>query len=158
MQIWEAILAEKIDLLELLAYVAYAADPRPAPNARMPGPGRSNGNTTIKPASLLNDVLGHHVDTGVEDLDLRLRYGAYAQGAEALRGVERNVDSFFRFKKHLYSSIIHKRLCAARPQTPVWRSRVVCAFRCIVAWQRFKAASRPANDPGVAEARLRRVT
>ena len=118
MQIWEAILAEKIDLFDMLAYVAYAADPRPAPNARMPGPGRSNGNTTIKPASLLNDVLGHHVDTGVEDLDLRLRYGAYAQGAEALRGVERTVDSFFRFKKHLYSSIIHKRLCAARPQTP----------------------------------------
>ncbi len=91
MQIREAILAEKSDLFDVLAYIAYAADPKTRVERAQAGAEAVEREYDEKLAAFLNYVLGHYVETGVEDLDrsklpdyLRLRYGTYGQGAKAL--------------------------------------------------------------------------
>ncbi len=110
MQICEAILAEKSDLFDVLAYIAYATDPKTRAERARAGAEAVEREYDEKLAAFLNYVLGQYVDTGAEDLDrsklpdyLRLHYGTYGQGAKALGGVERVVDSFVGFQKHLYS-------------------------------------------------------
>jgi type I restriction enzyme, R subunit len=62
-----------------------------------------------KLAAFLNYVLGQYVQSGVEDLGrsklpdyLSLKFGTFAEGAQALGGVDAVIQSYVGFQKHLY--------------------------------------------------------
>ena len=110
MQIRQAIMAEQSDLFDVLAHIAYAADPKTRRERAQAGTTAINAEYDGKLAAFLNFVLGQYVDTGAEDLDrsrlpdyLKLKYGNPAEGAKALGGVDRVVGSFVGFQRHLYS-------------------------------------------------------
>ena len=110
MQIRQAILAEKSDLFDVLAHIAYATDPKTRTERAEAGTIAVNATYDAKLAAFLTFVLGQYVDTGAEDLDrsrlpdyLKLKYGNPAEGAKALGGVEQVIGSFVGFQKYLYS-------------------------------------------------------
>jgi type I restriction enzyme, R subunit len=110
MQIRQAILAEKSDLFDVLAHIAYATDPKTREERAGAGVVAVNAAYDAKLAAFLSFVLGQYVETGAEDLDrsrlpdyLKLKFGNPAEGARALGGVDRVLDSFIGFQRHLYS-------------------------------------------------------
>jgi type I restriction enzyme, R subunit len=111
MQIRTAIMAEKSDLFDVLAYIAYSSEPMTRAERAESGEEVIAHEYDEKLAAFLNYVLRQYVNTGVEDLDrsklpdyLKIKYGAYAQGAQELGGAEAVVGAFVGFQKHLYSA------------------------------------------------------
>ena len=109
-QIRRAILADKSDLFDVLAHIAYAMEPKTRMERAEAGAAAINAQYDPKLAAFLNFVLGQYVDTGTDDLDrgrlleyLKLKFGNPAEGAKALGGTNRVSGSFVEFQKHLYS-------------------------------------------------------
>ncbi len=102
--------AEKSDLFDVLAYVAYALPPltreERAARARVAITGRFNG----KQQAFLDFVLGHYVGVGVAELDqdkltplLRLKYADSISDAVADLGKPEDISKVFvGFQKYLY--------------------------------------------------------
>jgi type I restriction enzyme, R subunit len=112
MQIRAAIMAEKSDLFDVLAYVAYASEPMTREARAEQGTVEIGLAYDEKLAAFLNYVLGQYVETGVEDLDrsklpdyLKIKFGTFAEGARELGGAEVVAGAFVGFQKHLYSSV-----------------------------------------------------
>lgn len=112
MQIRTAILAEKSDLFDVLAYVAYASEPMTRAERVSMGAEEIGQAYDDKLAAFLNYVLGQYVETGVEDLDrskppdyLEIKFGSFADGARELGGAEAVAGAFLGFQKHLYAPV-----------------------------------------------------
>lgn len=109
-EIQKIIEAEKSDLFDVLAYVAYAMPPVTrevrANNAKV----YINSHFTTKQQSFLDFVLQHYVEVGVEELDqeklsplLRLKYGDSLADAVADLGKPEEIGAAFSgFQKALY--------------------------------------------------------
>jgi type I restriction enzyme, R subunit len=106
----ELIEAEKSDLFDVLAYVAYALPPVTrmvrADHARV----YINSNFNAKQQAFLDFVLQHYVTEGVEELDqqkltplLRLKYGAIQDAVADLGQPEEIGKTFAGFQKYLYA-------------------------------------------------------
>jgi type I restriction enzyme R subunit len=103
--------AEKSDLFDVLAHVAYAIDPQTrevrAANAKI----YINTQFSLKQQAFLDFVLSHYVSVGVEELDqekltplLRLRYHNSIADAVADLGQPEVIGSMFTgFQKYLYT-------------------------------------------------------
>ncbi len=109
-QIRQAIMADKSDLFDVLAHIAYATEPKTRLERAETGAAAINAQYDPKLAAFLNFVLGQYVETGTDDLDrgrlrdyLKLKFGNPAEGAKALGGTDRVSGSFVEFQKHLYS-------------------------------------------------------
>ena len=104
--------AEKSDLFDVLAYVAYAMPPITrevrAANARV----HINSQFTAKQQAFLDFVLSHYVSVGVEELDqekltplLRLKYHDSILDAVADLGEPDQIGKTFSgFQKYLYTA------------------------------------------------------
>lgn len=101
--------AEKSDLFDVLAYVAYALPPL----TRQERAGRAKiaieGQFNNKQQAFLDFVLSHYVGVGVEELDqeklsqlLRLKYGAIADAIADLGKPNEINEVFVGFQKYLY--------------------------------------------------------
>jgi type I restriction enzyme, R subunit len=106
----KAILAEKSDIFDVLAYVAFSADPKTRAERAEAGRAAIAGQYDAKLTAFLNFVLGQYVQTGAEDLDrvklpefLRLKFGSQSEGANALGGVKQVAQTFVDFQRHLYN-------------------------------------------------------
>jgi type I restriction enzyme R subunit len=109
-EIQKIIEAEKSDLFDVLAYVAYAVAPLTrevrAANAKI----YINSEFTTKQQAFLDFVLQHYVEVGVEELDqekltplLRLKYHNSISDAVADLGDPEQISRVFTgFQKHLY--------------------------------------------------------
>jgi type I restriction enzyme R subunit len=112
-EIQRIIEAEKSDLFDVLAYVAYAAAPLTrevrAANARV----YINSRFTTKQQAFLDFVLHHYVEVGVEELDqekltplLRLKYRDSLADAIADLGKPEEIgQAFAGFQKYLYERV-----------------------------------------------------
>jgi len=112
-EIQRIIEAEKSDLFDVLAYVAYAAAPLTrevrAANARV----YINSRFTTKQQAFLDFVLSHYVEVGVEELDqekltplLRLKYRDSLADAIADLGKPEEIgQAFAGFQKYLYERV-----------------------------------------------------
>lgn len=112
-EIQRIIEAEKSDLFDVLAYVAYAAAPLTrevrAANARV----YINSQFTTKQQAFLDFVLSHYVEVGVEELDqekltplLRLKYRDSLADAVADLGKPEEIgQAFAGFQKYLYEKV-----------------------------------------------------
>jgi type I restriction enzyme R subunit len=112
-EIQRIIEAEKSDLFDVLAYVAYAAAPLTrevrAANARV----YINSQFTTKQQAFLDFVLQHYVEVGVEELDqekltplLRLKYrDSLADAVADLGRPEEIGQAFAGFQKYLYERV-----------------------------------------------------
>ena len=109
MEMQRIIEAEKSDLYDVLAHVAYAVSPVTrevrAGNARA----ELNGRFSDKQKAFLEFVLSHYVSVGVEELDqekltplLRLKYGAVHDALAELGRAEEVGRMFSGFQKYLY--------------------------------------------------------
>jgi type I restriction enzyme R subunit len=101
--------AEKSDLFDVLAYVAFASDPisreKRAEAARV----AAAGELTDKQQAFIDFVLAQYVKQGVEELDqeklsplLRLRYKALNDAFTELGKPEQIRQVFIGFQRHLY--------------------------------------------------------
>jgi type I restriction enzyme R subunit len=109
-EIQKIIEAEKSDLFDVLAFVAYAMAPLTrevrAANAKV----YINSQFTTKQGAFLDFVLSHYVEVGVEELDqeklsplLRLKYGDSLSDAIADLGDPEEIgQTFAGFQKYLY--------------------------------------------------------
>ena len=105
--------AEKSDLFDVLAYVAYAMPPVTravrADHARV----HINSRFNAKQQTFLEFVLQHYVTEGVEELEqsklnplLRLKYGAIQDAVADLGGQPEEITKVFAgFQKYLYASV-----------------------------------------------------
>ena len=112
-EIQRIIEAERSDLFDVLAYVAYAAAPLTrevrAANARV----YINSRFTTKQQAFLDFVLSHYVEVGVEELDqekltplLRLKYRDSLADAVADLGKPEEIgQAFAGFQKYLYERV-----------------------------------------------------
>ena len=102
--------AENSDLFDVLAYVAFAADPVTRAERAASAKVASADGLTDKQEAFLDFVLGQYVQQGVEELDteklsplLRLRYKNAIADAFAELGQPDQVRSLFvGFQRHLY--------------------------------------------------------
>ena len=102
--------AENSDLFDVLAYVAFAADPMTRAERAASAKAASTDGLTDKQQAFLDFVLGQYVQQGVEELDteklsplLRLRYKNAIADALAELGQPDQVRSLFvGFQRHLY--------------------------------------------------------
>jgi type I restriction enzyme R subunit len=108
-QIQDCIDAEKSDLFDVLAYIAYATTPKTREVRAAIGRAVVSSSYDDKLAVFLNFVLGQYVETGVEDLDrdklsdyLTIRFGSPVEGANALGGIDKAIESYIGFQAHLY--------------------------------------------------------
>jgi type I restriction enzyme R subunit len=108
-QIQDCIQAENSDLYDVLAYIAYATIPKTREVRADIGRAVVNSNYDEKLAEFLNYVLGQYVETGVEDLGrdklsdyLTIKFGSPVEGAKALGGIEKAIESYIGFQAHLY--------------------------------------------------------
>jgi type I restriction enzyme R subunit len=112
-EIQKIIEAEKSDLFDVLAYVAYAVAPLTrevrAANAKV----YINSQFTTKQGAFLDFVLSHYVEVGVEELDqeklsplLKLKYGdSLADAIDDLGQPEEIGQTFAGFQRYLYESV-----------------------------------------------------
>ena len=112
-EIQKIIEAEKSDLFDVLAFVAYAVAPLTrevrAANAKV----YINSQFTTKQGAFLDFVLSHYVEVGVEELDqeklsplLRLKYGDSLSDAIADLGEPEEIgQTFAGFQKYLYEAV-----------------------------------------------------
>ena len=108
-QIREAIFAEKSDLFDVLAYIAYSQPPITRQDRAEAGSIKVSAEFDEKLAVFLEYILNQYVKTGVEDLDrsklsdyLTVQFGSPRAGIEHLGGMDIVLDSFIEFQKHLY--------------------------------------------------------
>ena len=108
-QIREAIFAEKSDLFDVLAYIAYSQPPITRQERADAGTIKVSTEYDERLAVFLEYVLNQYVKTGVEDLDrsklsdyLTVQFGSPRAGIEHLGGMDTVLDSFIGFQKHLY--------------------------------------------------------
>ena len=109
-EIRSAILAEKSDLFDVLAYIAFASEPKTRADRAEAGSVAVRSEYDGKLAVFLDYVLGQYEQTGSEGLDrshladyLRLKYGSPTDGARSLGGADRVEKSFVGFQKHIYN-------------------------------------------------------
>ena len=101
--------AEKSDLYDVLAYIAFALSPitrEERVNMHRP---QIFSHYDPKLQTFLDFVLSQYVKEGVGELDqaklphlLELKYGAVSDAAAQLGGVARIRDAFIGFQRHLY--------------------------------------------------------
>ena len=108
-QIRAAIMAEKSDLFDVLAHIAYAVEPKTRAQRAEQGETAIKFSYNPKLAAFLHYVLGQYVDADADGLDrahlpdyLKLQYGTFADGARALGGADVVAKSFAGFQKFLY--------------------------------------------------------
>jgi type I restriction enzyme R subunit len=104
--------AERSDLFDVLAYVAYALPPLTREERAARARVAMDGQFSNKQRTFLEFVLGHYVDAGVDELDteklsplLRLRYGDSI--ADAIRDLGRPEEisrAFVGFQRYLYAT------------------------------------------------------
>ena len=108
--------AEKSDLFDVLAYVAYALPPLNREERAERAKVAINGNFSEKQRAFLDFVLAHYVSVGVEELDqekltplLRLRYHNSISDALADLGRAEEIGQVFAgFQKYLYEPQVVK--------------------------------------------------
>lgn len=110
-EIRRMIAAEKSDIFDVLAYIAFALAPitrEARVAARRP---HIVPHYDEKLQAFLDFVLAQYVSEGVGELDqaklpqlLALKYHAVGDAAEALGGVPRIRDAFVGFQRHLYGA------------------------------------------------------
>lgn len=108
-QIQDCIDAEKSDLFDVLAYIAYETIPITREDRATIGRVVVSSTYDEKLAAFLDYVLGQYVESGVEDLDrdklsdyLTIKFGSPVDGASALGGIEKAIESYIGFQAHLY--------------------------------------------------------
>lgn len=101
--------AEKSDIYDVLAYVAYAAPPQTRELRAAHAKAVIESKFTDKQQAFLDFVLTHYVQSGVEELDraklktlLNLRYGAISDAILQLGPAEEISKMFVGFQKYLY--------------------------------------------------------
>jgi type I restriction enzyme R subunit len=101
--------AEKSDLFDVLAYVAYALPPVTREERATRAKATIGARFTPKQQAFLDFVLGHYVEVGVEELDrtklaslLSLKYGAISDAVLNLGAPEEISQVFVGFQKFLY--------------------------------------------------------
>jgi type I restriction enzyme R subunit len=107
------IAAEKSDLFDVLAYVAYARDPLTREARAKAARGAAAGEFTDKQQAFIDFVLAQYVKQGVDELDqeklsplLRLRYKALNDAFAELGKPEQVRQVFVGFQRHLYGVCI----------------------------------------------------
>ncbi|MBC2734170.1 MAG: DEAD/DEAH box helicase family protein [Desulfobacteraceae bacterium] len=115
-EVRELINAEKSDLFDVLAYIAFASDPVTREERVNSHRGRIFERYGDKQQQFLSFVLDHYVAQGVEELDqeklpdlLTLKYQSLGDAVAELGSVADIRDVFIGFQEHLYS----------RPSEPV---------------------------------------
>ena len=107
--------AEKSDLFDVLAHVAYALPPLTREERAADAQGRRSAPTSIrKQQAFLDFVLSHYVNVGVEELDqekltplLRLKYHNSIADAVADLGRPEEIGAVFAgFQKYLYQPAV----------------------------------------------------
>ena len=108
-QIQDCIRAENSDLYDVLAYIAYSKEPITREERAERGKAVVTSTYEEKLSAFLEYVLGQYVETGVEDLDreklsdyLTIKFGSQVAGVTELGGVEKVIDSYIGFQRHLY--------------------------------------------------------
>ena len=101
--------AEKSDLFDVLAYVAFASDPLSRQARAEAAKTASVGEFTDKQQTFIDFVLAQYVKQGVDELDaeklsplLRLRYKALNDAFAELGKPEQVRTLFVGFQRHLY--------------------------------------------------------
>ena len=105
--------AEKSDIFDVLAYIAFAQVPISRQERVEQHRETIFSEYDEKLQSFLDFVLSQYVQEGVGELDkeklphlLELKYRAVSDAAEELGGVSRIRDAFLGFQKNLYSAIV----------------------------------------------------
>lgn len=103
--------AEKSDLFDVLAYIAYASNPVTRESRAVSGRGKVISEYEGKLAAFLEFVLDAYVSDGIGELDrkklpdlLELKYRSATEGAAELGGPEVVAKAFVSFQRHLYTS------------------------------------------------------
>jgi type I restriction enzyme R subunit len=104
--------AEKSDIFDVLAYVAYALPPLTREERAARAKAAINGQVSSKQQAFLEFVLGHYVGSGVDELDteklgplLRLKYGDSITDAIRDLGKPEEINRVFvGFQKYLYTA------------------------------------------------------
>jgi type I restriction enzyme R subunit len=101
--------AEKSDIFDVLAYIAFALAPISRQERVELHRGAIHSQYDDKLQAFLDFVLSQYVQEGVSELDqeklphlLELKYRAVSDAAEQLGGVSRIREAFIGFQKHLY--------------------------------------------------------
>jgi len=101
--------AEKCDLFDVLAYVAYALPPQTRGERATRARATINAQFTSRQQAFLDFVLAHYVKDGEEELDqqklpplLNLKYGAIQDALEGLGSPEDINQAFIGFQRYLY--------------------------------------------------------
>ena len=104
--------AEKSDLFDVLAYVAYTLPPLTREERAARAKTAITTRFNSKQQSFLDFVLGHYVEVGVDELDqdkltplLRLKYHSISDAIDDLGNPEDISKAFVGFQKYLYQSI-----------------------------------------------------
>ncbi len=102
--------AEKSDLFDVLAYVAYASPPLTRQERAARAKAVIDAQFTSKQQAFLDFVLAHYVQEGVEELDqsklaalLNLRYRSISDAILSLGPAEEISEMFVGFQKYLYA-------------------------------------------------------
>ncbi len=103
--------AEKSDLFDVLAYVAYALPPLTREERAARAKTAITTRFNNKQQGFLDFVLGHYVEVGVDELDqdkltplLRLKYHSISDAIDDLGNPEDIANAFVGFQKYLYQS------------------------------------------------------
>jgi len=110
-QIKDMIDAEKSDIFDVLAYVAFTSSPKTRAERAENGKSRMDGEYDEKLAAFLDFVLAQYVSQGVEELEqeklgalIALKYGSATEAAAKLGGAATIRDAFVGFQRHLYET------------------------------------------------------
>ncbi len=110
-QIKDMIDAEKSDIFDVLAYVAFTSSPKTRAERAETGKSRMVGEYDEKLAAFLDFVLAQYVSQGVEELEqeklgplIALKYGSATEAAAKLGGAATIRDAFVGFQRHLYET------------------------------------------------------
>nr|WP_245299920.1 DEAD/DEAH box helicase family protein [Methylocystis bryophila] len=110
-QIKDMIDAEKSDIFDVLAYVAFTSSPKTRAERAEASKNRMDGEYDEKLAAFLDFVLAQYVSQGVEELEqeklaplILLKYGSVNEAAAMLGGAATIRDAFVGFQRHLYES------------------------------------------------------
>ncbi len=108
-KIRELINAEKSDLFDVLAYIAYASNPVTRESRAVSGRGKVVTEYEGKLAAFLGFVLDAYVSDGIGELDrkklpdlLELKYRSATEGAAELGGPDVVAKAFVGFQRHLF--------------------------------------------------------
>jgi type I restriction enzyme R subunit len=107
----KAIDAEKSDLFDVLAYIAYARAPKSRKDRAAAARTGISAQYDSKQQAFLDFVLSQYVMQGVEELEpeklaplITLRYGAIADAIQELGSPDHIRETFVGFQKHLYNA------------------------------------------------------